>query len=122
VAKKVTVIEELVDDIDGDEAKETITFGVDGVNYEIDLNDRNIRKFRRAVEPFVEHGRKASKRSGGTRRKAAAPAATTPTRSTNSQFDPAVVRAWAAENGIEVGVKGVVPKRVVDQYMAAQAG
>ena len=33
--------------------------------------------------------------------------------------DPKAVRAWAAENGIEVSPKGKLPASVVEQYLAA---
>jgi Lsr2 len=36
VARKVNVL--LVDDIDGSDAVETVSFGLDGTHYEIDLN------------------------------------------------------------------------------------
>ena len=39
MAQKVFV--SLVDDIDGSEADETVEFGLDGVNYEIDLSAEN---------------------------------------------------------------------------------
>ena len=39
MAQKVQVT--LEDDIDGGEAAETIVFGLDGVNYEIDLSQEN---------------------------------------------------------------------------------
>ena len=37
MAQRTQVI--LVDDIDGSEATQTVTFGIDGVTYEIDLNE-----------------------------------------------------------------------------------
>ena len=35
------VIEKLIDDLDGGEATETVTFGLDGASYEIDLSKKN---------------------------------------------------------------------------------
>lgn len=52
VAQKVVVT--LFDDIDGSEAAETIAFGLDGKSYEIDLNQANAKKLRKALEPYVE--------------------------------------------------------------------
>lgn len=37
-------------------------------------------------------------------------------------IDPAAVRAWATEQGIDVAAKGRIPVAVVDRYRAAQAG
>ena len=42
MAQKVQVI--LMDDIDGSDADETLSFSLDGVNYEIDLSDKNAGK------------------------------------------------------------------------------
>lgn len=47
----------LLDDIDGSEAVETIAFAVDGTNYEIDLNQKNADKFRKAVQTFLSNTR-----------------------------------------------------------------
>ena len=47
MAQKVNIV--LVDDIDGSEATETVTFGLDGTSYEIDLNDKNAAKLRDAL-------------------------------------------------------------------------
>ena len=61
MAQKVLTL--LQDDLDGSDASETIMFGLDGVTYEIDLNEKNSAKLRRALEPFVAVGR----RVGGSR-------------------------------------------------------
>lgn len=56
MAQKVLV--ELVDDIDGTEAVETIKFGIDGQQYEIDLSKTNARQMRKAIEKYATKGRK----------------------------------------------------------------
>ena len=43
----------LVDDLDGEVADETVEFGVDGKNYEIDLSTANAKKLRDALAEFV---------------------------------------------------------------------
>ena len=47
MAQKVQVI--LVDDIDGGEADETVSFSLDGVSYEIDLSESNATELRDAL-------------------------------------------------------------------------
>ncbi len=59
MAQKVTV--ELEDDLDGGPADETVRFGVDGSEYEIDLSKKNAAAFRRKLAPFLEHARKAGR-------------------------------------------------------------
>ncbi|MFD7504238.1 Lsr2 family protein [Streptomyces sp. NPDC059850] len=101
MAQRVVVT--LSDDIDGGAAEETVTFGLDGKSYEIDLTSANASKLRDALAPFVEAGRKRS-RSGKTyRRTSVAP-------------DPAAVRAWARSHGMEVPPRGRIPKKVYEAF------
>ncbi|MET8856699.1 Lsr2 family protein [Streptomyces sp. NPDC026665] len=101
MAQRVVVT--LFDDIDGSEAAETIAFGLDGKSYEIDLNPTNAEELRKALEPYVEAGRKRSK-SG----KAYTHTALTP--------DPAAVRAWARSNKMDVPPRGRIPKKVYEAF------
>jgi len=59
MAQKVTAA--LQDDLDGGPADETVRFGFDGTDYEIDLSAQNVRAFRTKLAPFIEHARKASR-------------------------------------------------------------
>ncbi len=115
MAQRVNVV--LVDDIDGTEAAETVTFGLDGAQYEIDLSADNADKLREALATYVGHGRRAGGRrrssGGGSSRSAA-------TRSTGASGPSAAeVRAWARENGWEVPDRGRVASEVRDAYSAA---
>ena len=105
MAQKVNIV--LVDDIDGSTADETVSFGLDGKEYEIDLTVKNAKKLRDALAPFVGHARRAS--SG--RRRA--------TRSGGSGPSPAEIRTWARNNGFEVPDRGRVSARVREAYLAA---
>ncbi|GHJ30218.1 MULTISPECIES: histone-like nucleoid-structuring protein Lsr2 [Streptomyces] len=101
MAQRVVVT--LSDDLEGGEAEETVTFGLDGKLYEIDLNSANASKLRDVLAPYVEAGRKRA-RSGKTyRRTAVAP-------------DPAAVRAWARSHGMEVPPRGRIPKKVYEAF------
>jgi hypothetical protein len=55
MAQKVQVL--LLDDLTGGDADETITFGLDGKTFEIDLNTKNAEKLRKFLKPYVEAGR-----------------------------------------------------------------
>src|SRR5690625_7280415 len=63
MARKTQVL--LVDDIDGTDATNTVTFGLDGVAYEIDLNDDNARQLRSELEKWTAPAR----RTGGRARR-----------------------------------------------------
>ncbi|MDN5803406.1 MAG: Lsr2 family protein, partial [Microlunatus sp.] len=54
----------LEDDYDGGEADETVSFGLDGAEYEIDLSTANATELRNGLAPWLAHARK---RSGGKR-------------------------------------------------------
>lgn len=107
MAQRVHVV--LVDDIDGSDAGETVTFGLDGSTYEIDLNEKNAAALREALAPYVGHAR----RSGGSRRakKSAAAASSGPS--------AAEVREWARQNGWDVPDRGRVSADVRQAYDAA---
>lgn len=93
----------VVDDIDGSESAETVTFTYGGVTYEIDLAPKNRDALEAALSPFIGAAHSTSR--GGTRRS-----------KTQGDEDAAAVRAWAAENGIEISARGRIPRNVRDQY------
>lgn len=109
MARKTTVV--LEDDLDGGSASQQVTFALDGVEYQIDLNDSNADKLRSALDPFVTAGR----RTGGRQRRQSAPT------SSNRGEWLGQVRGWARANGHEVATRGRVPKSVIDAYTEAHA-
>jgi hypothetical protein len=112
VAQKVNIV--LVDDLDGSEATETVSFALDGTNYEIDLNDDNASALREALAGYVGHARKVAggRRSG---RKAGASSASAAAGGPSA----ADIRAWARDNGFELSERGRVPAEVRQAYDAA---
>ena len=111
MAQRVHVV--LVDDIDGSDATETVSFGLDGATYDIDLNEKNAAALRDALAPYVGHAR----RSGGTRR-ARKPAASSRS-APSSGPTPAEIREWAWANGHDVPDRGRVSAEVRQAYDAA---
>ncbi|TJZ42742.1 Lsr2 family protein [Streptomyces piniterrae] len=109
MAQKVQVL--LVDDLDGGEAEETVTFALDGKSYEIDLSDDNATKLRESLAEFVKAGRKTGGRSGGRGKARAA--------STGGSQDTAKIRAWAKENGYSVNDRGRVPADIREAFEKA---
>jgi hypothetical protein len=108
MAQKVNIV--LVDDIDGSEATETVSFALDGTAYEIDLNDKNAAKLRDALAAYVGHARKSG---GGGRRTAA--------KKSSSSLGPSAreVRDWARSNGFTVPDRGRIPADVRTAFDAA---
>ncbi|MCD6639611.1 MAG: Lsr2 family protein [Nocardioides sp.] len=106
MAQKVNIV--LVDDIDGSDATQTVTFGLDGTTYEIDLNDANAAQLREALATYVGHARKVT---GGSRR--------APARRSGGSGNTKAVREWAQANGYEVSERGRISADVQQAYDAA---
>ena len=109
MAQKVQVL--LVDDIDGGTADETVTFGLDGVTYEIDLTSGHASELRDAFAQWVGHARKV----GG--RTAAKSTAARGRRSSSS--DAQAIREWAKEHGHHVSERGRISAEVKAAYDAS---
>lgn len=116
MAQKVHVI--LTDDLDGGEAAETVTFGLDGTNFEIDLSTTNANALRDTLAVYVGSARKAAKTTGrGSGGKARSSGSNTSAAIDKDQA--AAIRSWAKNSGLKVSDRGRIPASVVEQYNAA---
>ena len=106
MAQKVNIV--LVDDIDHTDADETVTFGLDGKNYEIDLNTKNANALREALAPYVGHARRAG---GSTRRSSSGGG--------SSRSSACDLREWAKANGFEVSERCLISCEVREAYASA---
>ena len=109
MAQKVQTL--FIDDLDGSEAEGTVRFGLDGAEYEIDLNAEHARELRDALARYVGAARRAA---GSARRPARARR-----RDSAGGPNPTEVREWAKEQGIEVKDRGRVPAELVVRFKAA---
>jgi hypothetical protein len=109
---KVTQVS-LVDDVDGSVASSTIGFSLDGKAYELDLSDKNAKKLRDAVAPFVD----AARRVGGRGRRVSAAATSSATRTDRERTT--AIREWAREHGHKVADRGRIPANVIEAYEKA---
>ena len=111
MAQRVSV--NLVDDIDGGSAVETVQFALDGVTYEIDLGRRNAERLRTAMSAYIDSGRRLVKTTGRGRSR------TVVQRRVEVAADPRAVRAWAKANRVAVPERGRIPLAVLERYRAA---
>jgi hypothetical protein len=107
MAQKVQVL--LVDDIDGSEATETVSFGLDGVAYEIDLSSGNAGQLRNELAQYVDHARKSGTAQLRRRRP----------RNGAGREHSARIREWARAQGEKVNERGRIPADIVAKYEAA---
>ena len=98
----------LVDDLDGSQAAETISFSVDGVSYEIDVNEGNAAKLRDDFAVWIAH----ATRVGGRKRTGSA-------RVASGKEDLDAIRTWARANGFTVADRGRISAAVKEAYAKA---
>lgn len=111
MATETTII--LVDDIDGSDAAETVRFGLDGRDYEIDLSETNAKELRASLAGFIESGR----RTGG-KRPARKQGGTAPARPDKEQMR--AIREWARAHDYSVKDRGRIPAKVMQAYHQAR--
>jgi len=105
---------ELVDDLDGGNADETVTFSLDGVEFEIDLSADNAARLRDTLAEYVGHARRVG---GRKQRGAGLPKPTTG----NGKPDTQAVREWARSQGETVAERGRVPQALLTRFQEAHS-
>lgn len=102
MAQKVQVL--LIDDVDGGAADETVTFGLDGATYEIDLSGANASKLRDDLASWIGHARRSAGRRTPTRRPPA------------RRSDLNDIREWGRAHGFKVSDRGRVSAALQSAY------
>lgn len=120
MAQKTSVV--LIDDLDGGEADESVAFGLDGVEYDIDLSAANAKKLRDGLADFLAGARRVGRMSSARR------ASTAPAKRASAKQRPAfaytramngAIREWAKKQGIPVSDRGRISAEVLAQYEEA---
>ena len=104
-------IVQLIDDLDGVEAQETVSFSLDGTRYEIDLSEDNATRLREALAVYIANARRSTRyglAAGNGRRSHRA-----------DREQTAAIREWARSNGHRIGDKGRIPSAVLEAYHQA---
>jgi hypothetical protein len=103
----------LTDDLDGSEAAETITYTVNGQDYEIDLSEENAQRFYDTFGQYTERSRRVERQTeptrrgrGDGRRRGGG----------SGRDDIPQIRAWAEANDYEVSARGRIKKEIIDAY------
>src|SRR3954447_8172269 len=118
MAQQVNV--KFVDDLDGSDAAGTVSFGLDGRVYEIDLSDDNAARLRDSLASFIAAARKSGgSTTTGSRRAQKMTVSSRPRPQTLDREQTAAIRAWARQNGHQISDRGRISKTVVDAFQAA---
>ena len=96
----------MLDDLDGRTGDDiqTILFGLDGFEYEIDLGPHNAAMLRQRIAPYAAVARRAC---GGP-----------DTRTRRQRMSTTAIRAWARAKGIPVADRGCIPQEIQRRYEA----
>jgi len=112
------VLVEMVDDIDGTTAAQTVPFSLDGISYEIDLSAVNAGALRDELARYVA----ASRRVGGRKVRLAVGQSSTgsPAGGPADRERSRQIRAWAIDNGYEISERGRIPANVISAHEQAE--
>lgn len=116
MVKKVTVT--LVDDVDNVPADETVSIGLDGSWFEIDLSSSNAEELRKVMDQWIQHARRVSGRSssGGA---ASSTSGGSRTRGAADRARSAAIREWARTQGFEISARGRISTEIVKAWELA---
>jgi len=111
----------LVDDLDGSAATETVTFAFEGHHYEIDLSDKNAKKFRDSLAHFVGAARPAEEpvRRRGPGRPRGSRTGRSTGRVAVDREQTTAIRDWARKSGFAVSDRGRLSAEVLEAFEAA---
>lgn len=112
MAKKVVV--SLVDDLDGGRADQTIQFGLDGADYEIDLSTDNVQKLRAALDSYVTVARPCD--AGRRPRRSRAPRTVAAAPQSVDRAQNQAIRDWARRRGMFISDRGRISATVLKAY------
>lgn len=105
----------LVDDLDGSDADETLTFALRGKSYEIDLSQANADALTEALAPFMQAARSSGGTGKATARRPAAPGGGESLAETRARAQ--AIREWARSNGWPtIADRGRIPHEVEIAY------
>ena len=100
-----------------------------GVQYELDLSEEELRELEKALDPYLSVARRVGgRRNGATRARSTdvvvgdaliGDAGMDDSDVVEVTVDNAAVRAWAGSNGIRVSGRGRISRAVIEQFRAA---
>ncbi|MHA7219235.1 histone-like nucleoid-structuring protein Lsr2 [Arthrobacter sp. MDT1-48-3] len=119
MAQRVQV--DLIDDLNGEEAHETVRFGIDGTDYEIDLTTENAEKLRLTLSEYVDKGRKAKtgRRGQAAQSGQGGQSSSSTSTSRSKREETQKIRQWAQDNRHNPSSRGRITQSIIDAYNQA---
>jgi hypothetical protein len=108
----------LTDDMTGDPADETVTFGLDGSEYVIDLSANNAGILRDILGDYVTHGRKVGKLTAVPSSRARSNGSSG-NRTSVDREQLRAIREWARQHGHNVSDRGRISAEIKQAFDAA---
>jgi hypothetical protein len=102
------VVVRTTSDLSGSPEAQTVRFGYEGYDYQIDLTEAEHGQLGAFLSTYLTQGRRVG-RSGGPGRRPAA-------RAGGAVVDSNAVRTWARANGYEVSSRGRIPASIQEAY------
>lgn len=110
------VITTILDDLDGSEADESVTFALDGVGYEIDLSGKHASELRTFLATYMDAGTRTGRVDGRYAQVSKYTSTATKVQDLASRDYNQKVRLWAQQNGWPLSDRGRIPQTVVDAF------
>jgi Lsr2 len=107
---------QVTDDLDPSvQATNTVRFGLDRTEYEIDLSEQHTQELRSALEQYIQRARRVDGRRGRSTPRPRRGPGRVGGQSPGRRAELAELRQWAATNGVVLGARG----RLVGSVLAA---
>jgi hypothetical protein len=107
----------LIDDLDGGDAEETVSFALDGIDYDIDLSANNAAGLRKVLAEFVESARRMS----GRKNRGTPALVHTRVDAGGDKAQNQAIRNWARSQGFPVSDRGRIPADLVERFQDAHS-
>ncbi|WP_312098321.1 histone-like nucleoid-structuring protein Lsr2 [Corynebacterium dentalis] len=107
-------VTQFFDDFDNspleDNEVNVVEFSVNGIDYVMELSEKNLQKFQSAVDPYIAVARRAA-RSSSNRKSS----------SNSSSNRNKRIREWALENNLDVSKRGRIASDIIEKFNQAHS-
>ncbi len=110
------IVTRLLDDLDGTDADETLTFALDGIAYSIDLNSANGKKVRDFLDPYIQAGTRLGRVGAGAQLQKHRASVESVASIVQVREENAAIRRWALANGYSVRDRGAIPMSIREAF------